>query len=82
MSLNVATDLSFFGMIVPCGLEHKRHVTSLAAEVAERIQMDQVASRRTRAPSSPAVLVLARKDGRALPHTALLGPSIAGDERV
>lgn len=34
VALNVDVDLRFFDMIVPCGLQHRPSVTSLAAEIA------------------------------------------------
>jgi lipoyl(octanoyl) transferase len=41
-ALNVNTDLSFFGNIVPCGIQDKA-VTSISAEVGKRMDMDEVA---------------------------------------
>jgi len=43
-ALNVNTDLSFFGNIVPCGIQDKA-VTSISAEVGEQMNMDEVANK-------------------------------------
>ena len=40
-ALNVSTDLSWFGDIVPCGIQNK-HVTSLEKELAEPVDMGAV----------------------------------------
>jgi lipoyl(octanoyl) transferase len=47
LALNVNTDLSAFGHIVPCGL-HGRAVTSLAQERNRPVPMDEVMDRLTR----------------------------------
>jgi lipoyl(octanoyl) transferase len=44
LALNVNTDLSAFGHIVPCGL-HGREVTSLALELGRPVPMDDVMNR-------------------------------------
>jgi lipoyl(octanoyl) transferase len=46
-ALNVNTDLSYFNLIVPCGIENKP-VTSLASELGEEADMDSVAQAITR----------------------------------
>jgi lipoyl(octanoyl) transferase len=46
-ALNVNTDLSYFNLIVPCGIENKP-VTSIAEELAEEVDMDSVAHAITR----------------------------------
>ncbi|MCE7042084.1 lipoyl(octanoyl) transferase LipB [Dyadobacter sp. CY312] len=43
-ALNVNTDLSFFGNIVPCGIQDKA-VTSISAEIGEQVDMDEVANK-------------------------------------
>jgi len=40
-ALNVNTDLSFFEMIIPCGIENKQ-VTSLEKELGRKVQMPEV----------------------------------------
>jgi lipoyl(octanoyl) transferase len=40
-ALNVNTDLSWFGDIVPCGIQHKE-VTSMKKELGREVQMDEV----------------------------------------
>jgi len=45
MALNVAPDLSHFGLIVPCGL-HGREVTSMRAELGRACPSMQDAGRR------------------------------------
>jgi lipoyl(octanoyl) transferase len=42
-ALNVGTDLSWFGDIVPCGIPHKQ-VTSLEKELGRSVAMDEVKS--------------------------------------
>ena len=46
-ALNVNTDLSYFNLIVPCGIENKP-VTSIAEELGEEVDMDSVAQAITR----------------------------------
>jgi lipoyl(octanoyl) transferase len=46
-ALNVNTDLSYFDLIVPCGIENKP-VTSIAEELGEGVNMDSVAQATTR----------------------------------
>ena len=46
-ALNVNTDLSYFNLIVPCGIENKP-VTSLASELGEEVDLDSVAQAFTR----------------------------------
>ena len=46
-ALNVNTDLSYFNLIVPCGIENKP-VTSITEELGEEIDMDSVAQAITR----------------------------------
>jgi lipoyl(octanoyl) transferase len=46
-ALNVNTDLSYFNLIVPCGIENKP-LTSLAEELGEEVDMDSVAQAITR----------------------------------
>jgi lipoyl(octanoyl) transferase len=46
-ALNVNTDLSYFNLIVPCGIENKP-VTSIAQELEEEIEIDEVAQAVTR----------------------------------
>ncbi len=40
-ALNVNTDLSYFDLIVPCGIQGKR-VTSLAQELGHKVALDEV----------------------------------------
>lgn len=40
-ALNVNTDLSYFDMIVPCGIQNKQ-VTSMQKELGDRIDMEEV----------------------------------------
>ena len=42
-ALNVGTDLSWFGDIVPCGIQNKQ-VTSLEKELGRRVEMEEVKS--------------------------------------
>ena len=42
-ALNVSTDLSWFGDIVPCGIPHKQ-VTSLEKELGRPVEMEEVKS--------------------------------------
>ena len=44
VALNVATDLSFFDMIVPCGLKGNPKVTSLARELCRSISVDEASA--------------------------------------
>jgi lipoyl(octanoyl) transferase len=46
-ALNVNTDLSYFNLIVPCGIENKP-VTSIAEELGEEVVMDSVTQAITR----------------------------------
>lgn len=46
-ALNVSTDLSFFDLIVPCGLSEIR-MTSMAAELGREAQLEKVAEVATR----------------------------------
>jgi lipoyl(octanoyl) transferase len=46
-ALNVNTDLSYFNLIVPCGIENKP-VTSVSEELGEEVDMDAVAQAITR----------------------------------
>jgi len=46
-ALNVNTDLSYFNLIVPCGIENKP-VTSISQELDEEVDMDSVAQAITR----------------------------------
>jgi lipoyl(octanoyl) transferase len=43
-ALNVNTDLSWFGDIIPCGIQHKQ-VTSLEKELGRAVGMDEVKSK-------------------------------------
>ena len=40
-ALNVNTDLSYFGGIIPCGIQHKQ-VTSMAKELGHSVSMEEV----------------------------------------
>ena len=40
-ALNVNTDLSYFDMIIPCGIQHKK-VTSMEAELGSAVDMEEV----------------------------------------
>ena len=40
-ALNVNTDLSYFGGIVPCGIQNKQ-VTSIAKELGSEVSMEEV----------------------------------------
>ncbi len=46
-ALNVSTDLSYFNLIVPCGIENKP-VTSIVEELGEEVDMELVAQAITR----------------------------------
>ena len=46
LALNVNTDLSYFGHIVPCGIDDKA-VTSMQKELGHEVNMDQVRARLT-----------------------------------
>ncbi len=43
MALNVNTDLSYFDLIIPCGIESKP-VTSMQKELGKRIPLEEVAN--------------------------------------
>lgn len=47
VALNVNTDLTFFNLIVPCGI-HARRVTSMAKELNRRLSLEDVAHRLSR----------------------------------
>ena len=47
LALNVNTDLDFFNLIVPCGISD-RGVTSLAREVGQPVDMEEVRTHMTR----------------------------------
>ncbi len=40
-ALNVNTDLTYFNMIVPCGIQHKQ-VTSMEKELGRKVQVEEV----------------------------------------
>lgn len=46
LALNVNTDLSYFGHIVPCGIDDKA-VTSMQKELGHEVNMDEVRARLT-----------------------------------
>ncbi len=61
-AINVTTDLSHFGLIVPCGISDKG-VTSLRAELDRDVPMDEVAERAARHFAALHESVVVLRDG-------------------
>jgi lipoate-protein ligase B len=66
-ALNVTTDLSFFGLIVPCGIPQVQ-MTSVTREVGDAITMDEMSAAVTRAFGQVFGL-----EPRTVPHELLEG---------